>query len=108
MAYFSREFLFTPMLAITIDSILFFRTFFGGAIYWPYHLLNPPHIFVSGSDDSWATPNTVHSYFRNIQMWGGQNPSSLTGPVIKSSAISQHPACFVLASIIVGTVAALV
>ena len=65
----------------------------------------------TGSDDSWATPNTVHSYFRNIQMWGGESPSSLTGPVIKSSAPPQRPktaACFVMASIVFGAVTALV
>ncbi|RXW21637.1 hypothetical protein EST38_g4206 [Candolleomyces aberdarensis] len=72
---------------------LFFSTFFGG------------------NDDSWATPNTVHSYFRNIQMWGGENPSSLTGPVIKSNALPQTPrtaAGFVMASIAFGAVTALV
>ncbi|KAF7321304.1 Iron hydrogenase [Mycena kentingensis (nom. inval.)] len=45
---------------LTING-MYFSTFFGGA------------------DDSWATPNTVHTYFRNIELWAGSNPSNLTG-----------------------------
>ncbi|KAH7913151.1 polysaccharide lyase family 14 protein [Hygrophoropsis aurantiaca] len=40
---------------------LFFSTFFGG------------------SDSSWATPQTTHTYFRNFQMWGSSSPSTLSG-----------------------------
>ncbi|KAL1696354.1 polysaccharide lyase family 14 protein [Schizophyllum commune] len=37
---------------------LFFSTFFGG------------------SDETWATPNTTHTYFRNIGMWGSAEAST--------------------------------
>jgi len=39
-----------------------------------------------GSDSSWATPNTTHTFFRNIQMWGSGAPSNLTGQQVKSDA----------------------
>lgn len=35
--------------------------------------------FFGGSDNSWATPSTTHTYFRNMQLWGSSNPSNLTG-----------------------------
>ncbi|KAF7288658.1 hypothetical protein HMN09_01371700 [Mycena chlorophos] len=41
--------------------------------------------FFGGSDSSWATPNTTHTYFRNIQLWAGSNPSNLTGSVVSSA-----------------------
>lgn len=41
---------------------------------------------VIGSDDSWATPETTHTYYRNIQMWATTAPSNLTGQVVKSAA----------------------
>ncbi|KAK0212679.1 polysaccharide lyase family 14 protein [Desarmillaria ectypa] len=44
--------------------------------------------FFGGSDDSWATPSATHTYFRNITMWGGSNPSNLTGAEITSAASS--------------------
>ncbi|KIK67412.1 polysaccharide lyase family 14 protein [Collybiopsis luxurians FD-317 M1] len=34
--------------------------------------------FFGGSDDSWATPNTTHTYYRNFQLWAGGNPSNST------------------------------
>jgi len=40
---------------------LFFSTFFGG------------------SDSSWATPQTTHTFFRNLELWGSSNPSDLAG-----------------------------
>ncbi|TFK26466.1 hypothetical protein FA15DRAFT_686395 [Coprinopsis marcescibilis] len=40
---------------------LFFSTFFGGA------------------DETYATPVTTFTYFRNIQLWGSTEPSSSTG-----------------------------
>ncbi|KAJ7703182.1 hypothetical protein B0H17DRAFT_1042098 [Mycena rosella] len=49
------------------DGGLYFSTFFGG------------------SDSSWSTPNTTHTYFRNMQLWGGSNPSTLTGSKVTSS-----------------------
>ncbi|KAK0485961.1 polysaccharide lyase family 14 protein [Armillaria novae-zelandiae] len=42
--------------------------------------------FFGGSDDSWATPSTTHTYFRNITMWGGSNASNLTGAEVTSAA----------------------
>lgn len=40
---------------------LFFSTFFGG------------------SDQTYATPQTTHTYFRNLRLWGGSAASTLTG-----------------------------
>ncbi|KAJ3937498.1 MAG: polysaccharide lyase family 14 protein [Lentinula lateritia] len=34
--------------------------------------------FFGGSDNSWATPITTHTYYRNMQLWGGANPSNAT------------------------------
>ncbi|KAI0930313.1 hypothetical protein AcW1_009041 [Taiwanofungus camphoratus] len=34
--------------------------------------------FFGGNDSSWATPQTVHAYFRNFQMWGSSAPSNLS------------------------------
>lgn len=34
--------------------------------------------FFGGDDPSWATPSTVHSYYRNFQMWGSSAASNLT------------------------------
>ncbi|KAJ7579258.1 hypothetical protein C8J56DRAFT_965242 [Mycena floridula] len=45
--------------------------------------------FFGGSDDSWATPTTTHTYFRNIQLWGGSGASTLTGSKVTSSAVAQ-------------------
>lgn len=41
--------------------------------------------FFGGSDSSWATPNTVHTYYRNIVLYGGSAPSNLTGPVVNAA-----------------------
>ncbi|KAF5385835.1 hypothetical protein D9615_002568 [Tricholomella constricta] len=41
--------------------------------------------FFGGSDDSWATPNTVHTFYRNIRLWGGSAPSNLTGQVVSAA-----------------------
>ncbi|KAG6900758.1 hypothetical protein C0993_002182 [Termitomyces sp. T159_Od127] len=46
---------------------LFFSTFFGG------------------SDDSWGTPTTTHTYFRNIRLHGGNTASNLTGQVVSAA-----------------------
>ncbi|KAK7057178.1 hypothetical protein R3P38DRAFT_2839757 [Favolaschia claudopus] len=53
---------------------LFFSTFFGG------------------SDSSWATPDTTHTYFRNFELWGSNKPSTLTGAKVKNSAALLSPA----------------
>ncbi|KAI0344842.1 hypothetical protein BDW22DRAFT_1412531 [Trametopsis cervina] len=42
--------------------------------------------FFGGSDSSWATPQTVHTYFRNIQLFGSSAPSNLTGPTVSGAA----------------------
>ncbi|KAJ3755238.1 hypothetical protein EV360DRAFT_50076 [Lentinula raphanica] len=34
--------------------------------------------FFGGSDSTWATPVTTHTYYRNIQLWGSANPSNGT------------------------------
>ncbi|KAJ6586938.1 polysaccharide lyase family 14 protein [Mycena vulgaris] len=41
--------------------------------------------FFGGSDSSWSTPTTTHTYFRNVQLWGGYTPSVLTGSKVTSS-----------------------
>jgi len=41
--------------------------------------------FFGGSDSSWATPNTTHTYFRNMQLWGSNSPSTLTGAKVSNS-----------------------
>jgi len=46
---------------------LFFSTFFGG------------------DDPSWSTPQTVHTYFRNFQMWGSSAPSNISGPMVNAA-----------------------
>lgn len=33
--------------------------------------------FFGGSDDSWATRVTTHTYFRNIRMWGSTSASAV-------------------------------
>ncbi|KAJ7462323.1 polysaccharide lyase family 14 protein [Mycena galericulata] len=45
--------------------------------------------FFGGSDSSWATPNTTHTYFRNMELWGGNSPSILTGSKVTSAATVQ-------------------
>jgi len=50
---------FSNTSGLTIGG-LFFSTFFGG------------------DDASWAPPNDTHTYFRNVQLWGGSSPSNLT------------------------------
>jgi len=47
--------------AISSVQGLFFSTFFGG------------------NDDSWATPTTQNTYFRNFQLFAGNSPSNVTG-----------------------------
>jgi len=41
--------------------------------------------FFGGSDSSWATPQTTHTYFRNFQMWGSSAPSNLTGQKVSGA-----------------------
>ncbi|KAF5317112.1 hypothetical protein D9611_003952 [Ephemerocybe angulata] len=70
---------------------LFFSTFFGG------------------NDASWATPETVNTYFRNIQLWASTGASTLTGPTIKNGAVSFHPAAtLICGSIVFWMISALV
>ena len=58
----------------------FLRRQVSGWMSLPCAALTP----VPGSDDTWATPQTVHTYFRNIQMWGGALPSNLTGSKVSA------------------------
>lgn len=41
--------------------------------------------FFGGDDSSWATPQTVHTYYRNIQMWGSSSPSLLSGQTVNAA-----------------------
>jgi len=41
--------------------------------------------FFGGSDSSWATPNTTHTYYRNLQLWGGYSASNLTGSIVNAA-----------------------
>lgn len=60
----------------TVDDVtiggLYFSTFFGG------------------DDSSWATPETVHTYYRNIQMWGSSSPSLLSGQTVNAALSSRY------------------
>lgn len=40
--------------------------------------------FFGGSDTSWATPVTTHTYFRNVRLWGSNAPSNLTGALVNN------------------------
>lgn len=42
--------------------------------------------FFGGGDDSWATPEEQHTYFRNIRIWSSGTANSLDGPVVGTSA----------------------
>ncbi|KAG1898029.1 polysaccharide lyase family 14 protein [Suillus fuscotomentosus] len=44
--------------------------------------------FFGGGDSSWATPQTVHTYYRNIQMWGSSSPSLLAGQTVNAALSS--------------------
>jgi hypothetical protein len=41
--------------------------------------------FFGGNDNSWATPQTTHSYLRNVRMWAGSAPSNLTGSKVNGA-----------------------
>lgn len=69
---------------------LFFSTFFGG------------------NDESWATPETVHTYFRNIQLWGSDRPSTLSGPTVSGASQHTKSSAFVVASVALGIMSAFV
>ncbi|KAJ7218056.1 polysaccharide lyase family 14 protein [Mycena pura] len=56
------------------------------------------------SDLSWATPNTTHTYFRNIQMWAGTSASSLTGNKVNSAMRKQPLFAVLLAGLFLGRV----
>jgi hypothetical protein len=43
--------------------------------------------FFGGSDSSWSTPTTTHTYFRNVELWGGYSPSVLTGAKVSSGTV---------------------
>ncbi|KAE9411479.1 hypothetical protein BT96DRAFT_1011285 [Gymnopus androsaceus JB14] len=56
--------------------------------------------FFGGSDDSWATPTTTHTYFRNIQLWGGADPSNGTAINFAMRTIKTTDSLFVLLPIL--------
>lgn len=63
---------------------LYFRTvndFAIGGLYFS--------TFFGGDDSSWATPQTVHTYYRNIQMWGSSSPSLLSGQTVNAAPSSR-------------------
>ncbi|KAJ3528338.1 hypothetical protein NM688_g8012 [Phlebia brevispora] len=74
----------------TSDSIniggLYFSTFFGG------------------DNSSWATPQTTHTYFRNIQLWGSSATSNLTGPTVSGASQTSSGSGWLL-SLVVSVVA---
>ncbi|KAF7792392.1 hypothetical protein EIP86_003429 [Pleurotus ostreatoroseus] len=41
--------------------------------------------FFGGDNSSWATPQTTHTYFRNIQLWGSSAASNLTGQTVSAA-----------------------
>ncbi|KAG6874478.1 hypothetical protein C0995_010388 [Termitomyces sp. Mi166 len=41
--------------------------------------------FFGGSDSSWETPTTTHTYYRNIRLYGGSAASNLTGKVVSAA-----------------------
>ncbi|KAF7376159.1 Polysaccharide lyase family 14 protein [Mycena sanguinolenta] len=43
--------------------------------------------FFGGSDSSWATPDTTHTYFRNFELYGSSNPSTLSGSKVNSGTL---------------------
>ncbi|KAF8798713.1 polysaccharide lyase family 14 protein [Phlegmacium glaucopus] len=53
--------------------------------------------FFGGSDASWSTPVTTHTYFRNIQLWGSSAASNLTGQLVNSDAPMGRPTSTTLA-----------
>ena len=50
---------------------------------------------IIGSDTSWATHVTTHTYFRNVQLWGSSSPSNLTGSLV-SDASATHKSSLTL------------
>jgi hypothetical protein len=48
------------------------------------------HNSFTGDDSSWATPQTVHTYYRNIQMWGSSSPSLLSGQTVNAALSSRY------------------
>lgn len=41
--------------------------------------------FFGGSDDTWATSETVNTYYRNFELYGSSLPSNLTGQKVSSA-----------------------
>ncbi|KAG1829088.1 hypothetical protein EV424DRAFT_1470861 [Suillus variegatus] len=46
------------------------------------------NVAIGGLYFSWATPQTVHTYYRNIQMWGSSSPSLLSGQTVNAALSS--------------------
>jgi len=49
--------------------------------------------FFGGSDDTWATPVTTHTYFRNIRLWGTSRASELQGTVVSGGSKMKPSLC---------------
>ncbi|KAG5651774.1 hypothetical protein H0H81_007527 [Sphagnurus paluster] len=41
--------------------------------------------FFGGADKTWETPQTAHTYYRNIRMWGSSTASNLTGNTVNAA-----------------------
>ncbi|KII92918.1 polysaccharide lyase family 14 protein [Plicaturopsis crispa FD-325 SS-3] len=41
--------------------------------------------FFGGSDTTWETPTTTHTYFRNFQLWGGSSASNGTSTAVNGA-----------------------
>ncbi|KAF8200808.1 polysaccharide lyase family 14 protein [Pholiota molesta] len=46
--------------------------------------------FFGGSDTSWATPVTTHTYFRNVQLWGSSASSNMTGQLVSEAPVTYN------------------
>ncbi|KAF9475550.1 hypothetical protein BDN70DRAFT_883606 [Pholiota conissans] len=46
--------------------------------------------FFGGSDTSWATPVTTHTFFRNVQLWGSSSSSNMTGSLVNDAPASYN------------------
>ena len=57
-------------------------------------------MFTIGSDASWSTPSTTHTYFRNIRLWGSSAASNLTGQLVHSDAPTGRPISTTLALLV--------
>ncbi|KAF9071764.1 hypothetical protein BDP27DRAFT_1291300 [Rhodocollybia butyracea] len=62
--------------------------------------------FFGGSDNTWATPTTTHTYYRNIQLWGGAKPSNSTATSANSTVNLTAKSAFSLSLLCLALLAA--